>query len=106
MNEYIVIFCTVPSREEGSRIGGALVRKRLAACVNIVPGLTSIYEWKGEICEDGECLLLIKTGKNIFDSVVTEITALHPYECPEIISLPISDGLKSYLDWISENTVN
>ena len=104
MDEYIVIFCTVPSKDVGSRIGGALVDKKVAACVNIVPGLTSIYEWKGKVCNDEECLLVIKSRKALFERIKKEILQLHPYELPEIISLQITDGLEQYLSWIAENT--
>jgi periplasmic divalent cation tolerance protein len=104
MNEYIVIFCTVPSKDAGSKIGNALVENKAAACVNIVPGLTSIYEWKGKLCNDEECLLIIKTRKGLFERIKKEIITLHPYELPEIISLQITDGLEPYLSWINENT--
>ena len=104
MNEYIVIFCTVPSKDDGSRIGNALVKNKLAACVNIIGGLTSIYEWKGELCNDEECQMIIKSRKEKFKAIKKEIVSLHPYELPEIISLPIIDGLEPYLDWIKENT--
>ncbi|MCU0822992.1 MAG: divalent-cation tolerance protein CutA [Spirochaetes bacterium] len=104
MDEFIVIFCTVPSKDVGGKIGGELVNKKVAACVNIVPGLTSIYEWKGNVCNDEECLLIIKTRKALFERIKKEIVALHPYELPEIIALQITDGLEPYLGWISGNT--
>ena len=104
MDEYIVIFCTVPSKDVGNKIGSALVDKKVAACVNIVPGLTSIYEWKGKVCNDEECLLIVKSRKALFERIKKEILQLHPYELPEVISLQITDGLEPYLGWIAENT--
>lgn len=104
MSDYNVIFCTVPSKDDGKKIGNNLVKNRLAACVNIISGLTSIYEWKGELCEDSECLLIIKSRQELFEKIKEEIFSNHPYELPEIVSLPINDGLEPYLDWIKENT--
>ncbi len=104
MDDYNVIFCTVPSQEDGKKIGNILVKERLAACVNIVSGITSIYEWKGELCDDSEFLMIIKSRKGLFENIKKRIVENHPYELPEIISLSIDDGLEPYLDWISENT--
>ena len=104
MNDYKVIFCTVPSKDDGKKIGNILVKERLAACVNIVSGITSIYEWKGELCDDSECLMIIKSRKELFENIKKRIVGNHPYELPEIISLSIDDGLEPYLNWISENT--
>ena len=106
MNKFIVILCTISSQDEAKRIAKEIVKKRLAACVNIFEGITSIYEWKGEICTDNECLMIIKTKEELFDEIKREIVALHPYEIPEIISLAVKDGLESYLNWIKENTIN
>lgn len=104
MSEFIVILCTVSSKDEGNKIAGSLVQKRLAACANIIDGISSIYEWKGEICKDEENLMIIKSRKSLFEEIKKEILSLHSYELPEIVSLPITDGLEPYLDWIKENT--
>jgi periplasmic divalent cation tolerance protein len=104
MNELIVIFCTVPSKDEATKIAKELILKKLAACVNIIEGLTSIYEWKNELCIESECLMIIKSRQSLFNEIKREILSLHPYEVPEIISLPISDGLDSYLSWVHKNT--
>ncbi len=104
MSEYSIIFCTVPSKDVGIKIGHILVKERLAACANIVGGLTSIYEWKDEICEDAECLMIIKSRKELFDDIKKKIVDNHPYELPEIVSAPIEAGLEPYLNWIKENT--
>ena len=94
--EFCVIFCTVPHKEVGLDIANTLVSKQLAACVNIVPGLTSIYTWKDELCNDQELLLIIKTKNNLFANVEEVIKKIHPYEVPEIISLPVISGSYDY----------
>ena len=106
MSEFIVILCTVPSRDDSVAIAKRLVEEGLAACVNINSGVSSIYKWKGDICNDEEYLLFIKSRKALFDKISAEIVSLHPYDLPEIISLPITDALKPYLNWIEENTQN
>ena len=101
---HIVTLCTVPDRESGERIAHALVEERLAACVNLVPGLASVYRWQGKVEKAEECLLIIKTGVSRFDVLKRRIKALHPSEVPEIIALPIIHGSREYLDWITEST--
>lgn len=101
---HIVTLCTVPDRESGERIAHALVEERLAACVNLVPGLTSVYRWQGKVEKEAECLLIIKTGVSRFNVLKQRIKALHPAELPEIIALPIIHGSREYLDWITEST--
>jgi periplasmic divalent cation tolerance protein len=101
----IVALITAPSEEVGREIAGALLEKKLAACVNILPGLRSLYKWKGETCDDAEVLLIAKTRAEVFqEGFVPVVRAVHPYEVPEIIALPITMGLQSYLDWIGEET--
>ena len=100
MEDYCVIFCTVPSQEIGMIIAEDLVSGRYAACVNIVPGITSIYRWKGDICRDNEFLLIIKSRHALFSVIRDRILALHPYEVPEVISYHISDASEQYLKWI------
>jgi periplasmic divalent cation tolerance protein len=102
--EFCVIFCTVPHKEVGLDIANTLVSKQLAACVNIVPGLTSIYTWKDELCNDQELLLIIKTKNNLFANVEEVIKKIHPYEVPEIISLPVISGSYDYLQWVKTVT--
>ena len=96
----IVILTTCPDIETARIISKALVENHLAACVNIIPGLESIYLWKGVINTDIETLLIIKTTNDKFDAVESMIKSLHPYELPELISLQIDKGLDKYLDWI------
>ena len=105
MSESIIIFCTAPEGEKGKEIAEHLIQKELAACVNIVPKVQSVYRWKGVICTDAESLLIIKTNKHLFQSIEKEIRRVHPYEVPEIISVDITDGYKEYLDWIENSTV-
>jgi periplasmic divalent cation tolerance protein len=100
----IVVFCTAPNRETGERIARALVQERLAACVNLLPGLVSTYRWQGKVEQAAECLLLIKTAQSRFDTLRERIKSLHPYDVPEIIAMPISQGDTQYLKWITENT--
>ena len=94
----------MPDRESGERISRVLVEEHLAACVNLVPGLSSIYRWQGEIQQDQECLLLIKTTAERFEVLADRLRGLHPYDVPEIIALPIGAGDPAYLNWITENT--
>lgn len=98
--EVLVVFCTCPDTDTARRIAGQLVRDRLTACVNILPGITSVYEWQDEICEDAEVLLLIKTTQAGFAVLRDAIVAAHPYELPEVIAVPVSAGLPGYLDWV------
>lgn len=101
---HIVVFCAVSDRGSGERIATAIVQEGLAACVNVVPGLTSIYRWQGKVENAAECLLVIKTVADRFDALRERIRALHPYELPEVIALPITAGDPAYLNWITENT--
>jgi len=105
MTGHIVVLITVPSSEEGEKIAKALVEKRLVACVNIVPGLSSIYHWQGKICDEKELLLVAKTRDSLFERLKHEVKSIHSYKVPEIIALPIVKGSKEYLDWIDESTL-
>jgi periplasmic divalent cation tolerance protein len=95
-----IVFCTVPDTETGQRIARHLVEYRLAACVNLLPGIESIYQWKGEIQQDSEVLLMIKSRSADYDAMETAIRTLHPYELPEIIAVRLSNGLADYLAWV------
>ena len=103
--DFIVVLITVPSLEVGERIAARLLEKNLAACVNILPGVTSIYAWKGAVQKDQELLLVVKTRAELFhDRLVPAVKAVHPYEVPEIIALPLVLGSPNYLDWIAAET--
>jgi periplasmic divalent cation tolerance protein len=101
MTDKIVVLCTCASPEDGDRLARALVEARLAACVNIVPGIRSVYRWKGEIESAQECLLAIKSSRGQFDALRARIEELHPYDVPEVLALPVVDGSPNYLDWLS-----
>ncbi|MFX1302784.1 MAG: divalent-cation tolerance protein CutA [Promethearchaeota archaeon] len=101
MNYYIFLV-TVPNIEEGQRIAKILVENKLAACVNIIRNILSIYRWKGKIEEDDEHLLLIKTTKENSESIIDKINEIHSYEIPECIGFKIEKGSESYLNWIKE----
>ena len=98
-----LVLCTVPDRECAEQIAEALVAEQLAACVNIIPGIVSIYRWKGNIENDEELLLLIKTSQGTYESLEQRIRALHPYELPEIIAVSIQAGQKDYIKWIENS---
>ena len=103
MTDKIVILSTCANQEEAGRIARLLVDARLAACVNVAPGMRSYYRWKGEIEEAEECLLLIKTSRALLDAVRAAIESAHSYEVPEVIALPILDGGPNYLAWLEGN---
>lgn len=102
MSEYRLIYCSCPDTESAAIIARQLVAEKLAACVSIVPGMRSIYQWKGQIEEESEVLLLIKSHADRLDALETTIVQYHPYELPEIIAVPIETGLSAYLHWIDE----
>jgi periplasmic divalent cation tolerance protein len=104
MTDYIVVLVTAKSDKEGEKIGQALLEEKLAACVNIVPGLKSIFRWKGKISTDEEVLLLIKTKDTLFEKLKKRVIELHSYEVPEIIALGILAGNEKYLEWIKKET--
>ena len=100
-NQPIIVFITAPSKVIGKEIASALVKGKLAACVNILGPINSIYAWEGKICNDEEVLLIAKSQSGLFESqLIPAVKAIHPYEIPEIIALPVAMGLRSYLDWI------
>ncbi len=101
----IIVFCTVPSTEIADIIASKLVKNKLAACCNILPGMKSVYRWKGKIESSNEVLLLIKSTENNFKRLESEVRILHPYEVPEIISVTVQNGLPEYVEWIKQNTI-
>lgn len=106
MTKYGVVFITVPDEDLGLKIAKSLVEKKLAACVNMIPQIRSIYSWQGEICDDKELLLVVKTKPSAFDNLKEEVVKLHSYDVPEIIMLPIEAGLRDYLQWMDNNVVS
>jgi len=102
MSQHQICLCTCPDEATAQNLATSLVEEKLAACVNILPKVLSVYSWQGTIQQDQECLLLIKSNKQTFAAIQEHILARHPYELPEIIAVPIEDGLKPYLQWIDD----
>jgi periplasmic divalent cation tolerance protein len=100
MSESLVVLMMAGSQEEAQQIAAALVREMLAACVNVVPGVTSVYWWEGEVQQDQEWLLIAKSREDVLDELVRRVQALHSYDVPEIIALPVVGGSQDYLKWI------
>lgn len=100
MTDALVVLCTCGGDEEARRISGALVEARLAACVNILPGVQSVYRWQGEIETAAETLLFIKTTSDRFAALRDRIRELHSYDTPEIVALPVTVGSEDYLAWL------
>ena len=105
-DKLVVIYATFPSPTEAERIGGALVERGLAACVNIFPQMTAIYIWEGARQRESETAMLIKTRTGLADTVIAETRKLHPYSNPALVVLPIEGGSQDFLRWIAEQTAN
>ena len=103
MTEYIVVLVTAPTEKVAATIGKALVKAKLAACVNIITRIRSIYTWQGKIYDEPELLMIIKTRKPCFGRLEKLVRSIHPYQVPEIIALPITAGTKKYLKWVEES---
>ena len=106
MNQELIIFVTAPNEEEASRLASALVEERLAACVNIVPAITSIYRWQGNVTRDSETLLIIKSSESRYSELERRIKELHSYTTPEVIALKIERGSDAYLQWLRESVAD
>ncbi len=100
MSAYQMIYCTCPDKESAKKLAGLLVTKKLAACVNIMPGITSVYSWQDQIETTQEHLLLIKTRADNYSQIETTLFKHHPYEVPEIVAVNIERGLPEYFEWI------
>jgi periplasmic divalent cation tolerance protein len=100
MSELVVVLMTTGSQEEAQQIADALVREMLAACVNVLPGVLSVYQWEGEVQQDEEWLLIAKSRCDVLDDLVHRVQTLHSYDVPEIIALPLVGGSQDYLKWI------
>lgn len=103
-NEALLVFTTLPSRDAAMSLAQSIVERRLAACVNILAGCTSVYRWKGAIEEASEIPVLMKTRAARYPDLEAAIRDLHPYELPEIIAVPAVRGLPDYLEWVAEET--
>jgi periplasmic divalent cation tolerance protein len=99
-----IVFCTCPDTASAERIADALVGERLAACVNLLPAVTSVYRWQGQVERASEIQLLIKTTADRLEALGTRVAELHPYELPELIAVEARAGLPAYLDWVAAQT--
>lgn len=95
-----VVLVTAPDGDTAERLGRLLVEERLAACVNVVPAITSIYRWEEQVETDQETLLMIKTSTGGFEALRRRVVELHPYDTPEVLALDVRDGSREYLDWV------
>jgi len=102
--DFVWIYITASSRDEALAIGRELVRGRLAACANVIDGLTSVYWWDGKVNEDPEAALVVKTRAGLADAVVARVKELHSYTCPCVVALPILAGNPDFLAWIRDET--
>ncbi|GBU22882.1 hypothetical protein R80B4_02795 [Fibrobacteres bacterium R8-0-B4] len=105
MKNFVIAYITAKDKSQALSIGRALVEERLAACVNVIDGMTSIYRWEGEIAEDSEAVLIAKTAAEKFEALAERVKQLHTYDCPCVVSIPITGGNQDYLEWLGENTV-
>lgn len=99
-----VVLLTAPDPDVAERLATSLVEARLAACANLVPGVSSIYRWEGEVERAGEVLLLLKTTEERLPELVERAAALHPYDVPEVLALPVGEGYAPYLRWVVDET--
>lgn len=98
--KHLVVLISFPTKAEAMSVAQTLVREKLAACVHVLSGITAIYRWKGKVEEEPQTLLLVKTGREVWTDLQERVKALHSDEVPEIIALPIVEGLPAYLDWV------
>ncbi len=100
----IVVLVTVGSEAEAEHIASTLVEQKLVACVNVLPGILSVFQWEGAVTKEREVLLIAKTVSQLFDRVAHAVKAAHSYDLPEVIALPVQHGLPEYLSWVRETT--
>ena len=100
MTNKILVYSTCSGAEEAKQLARHLIEQRLAACVNVFPGVDSFYRWQGKVEEEAEIVLLIKTSRDLFDRLRAELERLHSYDLPELIAVPIVDGAPNYLNWM------
>jgi len=104
MEDICVALVAVGSESQGIEIGKALIEERLAACVNLIKGVRSLYMWEGRLADDQEILMLIKTSRAVFPRLKARVLELHPYQVPEIIALPVLEGSPPYVKWVIDST--
>ena len=98
-----IVYCTCP-REKSREVARKLVEDRMVACVNVIPGVQSIYRWEGQVQEETEDLLVMKTSEDAVIHLLVSLPDLHPYDVPEILSVEVSEGHRPYIDWVEEAT--
>jgi len=104
VGQVLVILVTAENQKEARRIGEGMVNAKLAACANIVPGIQSIYRWKGKVVKAQEVLIILKSTRPRYRALEKAIKAMHTYETPEIIALPVKEGLDQYIEWVRSET--
>ena len=104
MSEVLVVLCTCPEVAVAERLAAGLVERRLAACVNIVPQIRSIYRWDGELQKDSEALMIIKSSDAAMTELGDWLKKHHPYDVPEILAIPVSSGSEEYMNWVFNET--
>ena len=97
-----VVVTTAPDADVAESLGRRLVEERLAACANVIPGVTSVFRWEGEVQTEGEVLVLLKSTESVFAALRDRLVTLHPYDVPEVLRLPVAAGSDAYLDWVRE----
>lgn len=100
--EVILVYINFPTKESARQIGTVLIEEQLAACVNIIPSVESIYRWKGEVCNETEVMLIAKTTSSRYSQVEARVIELHPYDTPEVIAQNLDKGSESYLNWVQD----
>lgn len=103
--EYVIVLTTIPSDADGAGFGRSLVAERLAACVNVLPVMESVYRWEGRVEQEAERQLVIKTSRERVPALWDRVRDLHPYEVPEFVVIPVIDGNDAYLRWVGESTI-
>jgi periplasmic divalent cation tolerance protein len=104
MTDFIVVLITAPNEDDAAKMANDLVASRLAACVNIIRNIRSIYRWQGKIEDEAEVLMLVKTKQEFFRDLEKRVKEIHPYTVPEIIALPVIEGSAEYLQWLGQET--
>lgn len=99
--EVLVVLCTFPDEERARQIGALLVERQVAACVNVMPGLRSIYRWEGKVHDEAEALAVIKTTRAAYPALEAVLLEAHPYDTPEVLALPVAAGSEAYLSWVA-----
>ena len=103
MKNYTLVYITTPNKKLALKLGKACLEEKLVACVNIIDKVTALYEWEGKLCQEKECILIMKTIQKNSAKIIKNVKALHSNSCPCIVTLPITDGNEQFLDWISKS---